>query len=115
MSCCLRGRTAGGVKLTIRLYSVPRLSGCSVYARAALCFYVAWFLIHSQRHIYLYFLPCEVVILLDLYFRVNEKSLVLGLQFFFLLVRTWAKLCRCKSAVFLPGWPSVAWNSHLHR
>lgn len=74
VSCCPRGRTVGSVKLTSHLYSVPRLSEWSLCAPAALCFYVACFLIHAQGHIYLHFLPCEVLIRLDLYIHLNFKK-----------------------------------------
>jgi len=77
MSCCPRGRTVGGVKLTSHLYSVPRLNEWSLCAPAALCFYVACFLIHALGHIYLYFLPYDVLIRLDLYIHLNEKRLIL--------------------------------------
>jgi hypothetical protein len=83
MSCCPRGRTVGGVKLTNHLYSVPRLSSWSLCAPATLCFYVACFLIQAQGHIYLYLLPCEVLIRFDLYIHLNEKRLILELTFFF--------------------------------
>lgn len=82
MSCCPRGRTAGDVKLTSHLYSVPRLSAWSLCAPATLCLYVACFLIQAQGHIYLYFLPCEVLIRLDPYVHLNEKRLILDLLFF---------------------------------
>jgi hypothetical protein len=42
---------------------------------------VAFFLIQAQGHIYLYFLPCEVLIRLDPYIHLDEKRLILDLLF----------------------------------
>jgi len=72
------------VKLTSHLYSVPRLSAWSLCFPAALCFYVARFLIQAQGYVYLYFLPCEVLIRLDLYIHLNEKKILILDLFFFI-------------------------------
>jgi len=49
---------------------------------ATLCFYVACLLIEAKGHIYLYFLPCEVLIRRDLYIHLNEKITYFRFTFF---------------------------------